>query len=93
MRTRQSIMHRTEVLLEEHQYRQLKEESARTGRSIGDLVRDAVSARYATGTSRDLMDACDASFGAWSRRGVDGREYVEQIREGLGDRLRDLDWD
>jgi hypothetical protein len=86
-------MHRTQVLLEEHQYRQLKDESARTGRSIGDLVRDAISTKYSTGTSRDLLEAIDGSFAAWSQLHADGQEYVERIREGLGERLRELGWD
>jgi len=38
-------MHRTQVLLEEESYARLREESARTGRSIGDLVREAVAQR------------------------------------------------
>jgi len=38
-------MHRTQVLLEEESYARLREESARTGRSIGDLVRGAVAQR------------------------------------------------
>lgn len=36
-------MHRTQVLLDEWQYQQLKVVSEREGRSIGSLVRDAVT--------------------------------------------------
>ncbi|MGI8874354.1 MAG: ribbon-helix-helix protein, CopG family, partial [Egibacteraceae bacterium] len=39
-------MHRTQVLLEPESYEQLKAESQRTGRSIGDLVREVVAERY-----------------------------------------------
>ena len=38
-------MHRTQVLLEEHQYRRLKREAQNSGRSIGDLVREAIDER------------------------------------------------
>ncbi|MGQ0775428.1 MAG: ribbon-helix-helix domain-containing protein [Pseudonocardiales bacterium] len=39
-------MHRTRVLLEDEQYEHLKEQSARTGRSIGKLIRKAMGGSY-----------------------------------------------
>lgn len=87
------IMHRTQVLLEEQQYRRLKEESARTGRSIGELVREAIDLEYGDHSRDALLEALDDSYGAWADRPIDGAEYVETIREGLGDRLRELGWD
>ena len=49
------IMHRTQILLEERQYEMLKARAEREGRSISDLVREAVDAmlgRARTGATR-----------------------------------------
>lgn len=87
-------MHRTQVMLEEHQYEQLKRESESTGRSIGDLVRQAIDERY--GSSQDrLWAALEASRGAWADRDDigDGAEYVEGVRnQSVNDRLQRLGW-
>jgi len=85
-------MHRTQLLLEEHQYRRLKQESARSGRSIGDLVREAIDARFGTASRGALREAIEASSGAWASLEVDGRGYVERVRQGLGGRLAELGW-
>lgn len=82
-------------MLEEEQYQRLKAESARTGRSIGELVRDAIDARWSRTSTEELRAAFEASAGAWSDLDVDGETYVERIRSGhgLGERLRELGWD
>jgi len=88
-------MHRTQVLLEEHQYRRLKRESESSGRSIGELVREAIDAKYRPSQQR-MWDALKASRGAWADREDigDGAEYVERIRnQSIDDRLRDVGWD
>ena len=82
-------------MLEEHQYERLKRESEATGRSIGDLVRQAIDELY--GGSQDrLWAALEASRGAWSDRDDigDGAEYVERIRsQSVNERLQRLGWD
>ena len=88
-------MHRTQVMLEEHQYRRLKRESESSGRSIGDLVREAIDDKYRPSQER-MWAALKASRGAWADRDDigDGAEYVERIRnQSINDRLRDLGWD
>ena len=88
-------MHRTQVLLEEHQYRRLKLESASSGRSIGELVREAIDHKYRPSQER-MWSALEASWGAWvDREDIgDGAEYVERIRrQSIDDRLRELGWD
>ena len=88
-------MHRTQVMLEEHQYRRLKRESASSGRSIGELVREAIDDKYQPSQER-MWAALKASRGAWASRNDvgDGAEYVERIRDqSLNDRLRELGWD
>jgi hypothetical protein len=86
-------MHRTQIMLTEAQYLRLKEESERLGRSIGDLVRSAVEEVYETSQER-LKRALRDSRGAWADRDDigDGAEYVERIRQPLGERLQGLDW-
>ena len=88
-------MHRTQVMLEEHQYRRLKRESESSGRSIGELVREAIDHKYRPSQER-MWAALRASRGAWAGRADigDGAEYVESIRnQSLDDRLRELGWD
>lgn len=86
-------MHRTQISLDDLQYQRLKSESERTGRSIADLVREAVDDKFQTG-SRRAWRALRASRGSWADRddiGA-GAEYVEQIRQPMGDRLGGLGW-
>lgn len=87
-------MHRTQIMLDELQYHQLKAESERTGRSIADLVREAVDEKFRT-SSDHAWQALLASHGAWADRDDigTGAEYVAQIRQPLGERLRELGWD
>jgi Ribbon-helix-helix protein, copG family len=87
-------MHRTQVMLEEHQYARLKRESESTGRSIGELVREAIDEKYAPSQDR-VWAALKASRGAWADRDDigDAAEYVEKIRsETINDRLKRLGW-
>lgn len=89
-------MHRTQILLEDDQYEQLKEEAARTGRSIGELVRTALDAQYGAAARRArLLAALEATAGTADPEdfdGLDGEEYVERIRPGIGHRMRRLGW-
>jgi predicted DNA-binding protein len=87
-------MHRTQVMLEEHQYRRLKRESESTGRSIGELVREAIDEKYGESQER-LWKALEASRGAWADRDdIDEVvEYVESLRKpSINERLRELGW-
>jgi hypothetical protein len=81
---------RTQITLTDEQYGLLKHESQRTGVSLSELVRRAVTSLY--GTRRRSGDGFAESFGAWKDRDFDGAEYVERIRgPGLGYRLRKLE--
>jgi plasmid stability protein len=80
-------------MLDDQQYDRLRLESARTGRSIADLVREAVDARFRADRDQVWQALLD-SHGAWADRediGT-GEEYVERIRQPLADRLRELGW-
>jgi Ribbon-helix-helix protein, copG family len=82
------MAHRTQITLTDAQYEALRRESARTGLSLAELVRRALSAHSRTG-GPDSSRALDASFGCWTDRDLDGAEYVERLRPGLGQRLLD----
>lgn len=84
-------MHRTQILLEDEQYELLKDEAARTGRSIGELVRKAVAEKYGASARRARLRAAFAAAAGSAEPddfdGLDGEEYVERMRPGLGPRL------
>lgn len=85
-----ATMHRTQVLLEQERYEQLKEEANRTGLSIGQLIRQALAEKYGRKHRQDaLLRALDESAGAWSDLEIDGEEYVERLRPGLEARWRE----
>ncbi len=72
-----------QIVLEDDQYRRLAAASARTGASIGALVRRAVDVAHRP--ARDpagVAAALEASFGAWDDLDVDGEHYVERLRTG-----------
>lgn len=76
-------MLRTQISLPEQLRRVLDEESARTGKSMAALIREAVTAVYRPGRSmQDDLDAIDEAFGGWADRDVDGAAYVRQLRSG-----------
>ena len=83
-------MLRTQVSLGEDERRLLDEEAARSGLSMSELVRRAVTATYGGMRSAELdLARLQRSAGAWDRHDdVDGEAYVEQLRSGR--RLDDL---
>lgn len=88
-------MHRTQILLEDDQYERLKAESVRTGRSIGELVRAAVADKYHDRQREALLRALRASRGIADESdfdGLDGEEYVEQIRRRWSQRWVERGW-
>lgn len=76
-------MRRTQISLTSEERRVLDAESARTGRSIAALIRDAVEAVYGTGRSSDddLADMRRA-FGSWKGHDLDSAAWVDQLRSG-----------
>jgi hypothetical protein len=80
------MSHRTQIMLPDDLRAAVAQESARTGLSLAEIVRQALAHRYRserTGASAAIAKAA----GAWSRRELDGAAYVEQLRPGLGRRI------
>ncbi len=76
-------MNRTQISLTEDDRRLLDEQSARTGRSISDLIRRAVQIVY--GQERSATEdvaRMRRGFGSWQNHAVDGEEWVELRRSG-----------
>jgi 23S rRNA U2552 (ribose-2'-O)-methylase RlmE/FtsJ len=81
-------MHRTQVTLTDSQYARLKDESAKSGRSLAELVRRALDERYESVSKSDRLRLLDSAFGAWKDRSESGAEFVERVRSGTARRLR-----
>lgn len=81
------MSHRTQIILTDSQYASLMHEADRTGLSLAELVRRAVSREYGFPDPTALLAALTESFGAWEGDTPDGAEYVKRLRPGLQARL------
>lgn len=81
------MSHRTQITLTDAQYARLRDESARTGVGLAELVRRALAATYGGGSHQAVGEVLQATFGAWSERDIDGEEYVDRLRRGMARRL------
>jgi hypothetical protein len=81
-------MHRTQITLTDAQYARLREESARSGRSLAEIVRRALDARDRAAPQADRLRLLDSAFGAWAHREESGAAFVERVRSGTARRLR-----
>jgi predicted DNA-binding protein len=77
------IMQRTQISLMAEERRALDAESARTGKSLSALIREAVEAIYGTmRSSSDDLDLMRQAFGSWSDHNEDGASFVDKFRSG-----------
>jgi hypothetical protein len=76
-------MQRTQISLTAEERQALNAASARTGKSISALIRDAVETVYgAERSADDDLAAMRRGFGAWKDREQDGAEWVDHLRSG-----------
>lgn len=77
------IMRRTQIYLTDEQGVLLERRSRATGRTISDLIREAIDAAYVRGrqASRGARERLARSTaGAWAQFPETGSEYVERVR-------------
>jgi hypothetical protein len=82
------MAHRTQIMISDHQYRVLRQESERSGVSLAELVRRALERSYGELSLGDRLAALDRSFGSWEEEpGEDRSAYSRELRPGLDHRL------
>jgi predicted DNA-binding protein len=79
------MLRRTQIYLEERQRRKLDRVAKRTRRTMSELIREAIDARYSATPKEDFLDALRAgAFGVWKERSDLGPTdaYLRQLRRG-----------
>ncbi|CAN5315544.1 ribbon-helix-helix domain-containing protein [soil metagenome] len=84
------VVHRTQIYLDDDEHALLARMSARTGASRSELIRRAVRAQYGGQTPQSRLAAVRSSAGLWRDRAGTGAEYVEELRDGLDERLAQI---
>ena len=77
------IMRRTQIYLTDAHGRLLQDRRRASGRTISQLIRDAIDATYASGrrlSQDERLRIARRAAGAWADRDETGTEYVERIR-------------
>lgn len=85
------IMRRTQIYLTEAQGRLLEGRSKATGRTISELIRDAIDAAYATERRKsrpERVRIARAAAATWPELAETGAQYVERIRGNRSARLQ-----
>jgi predicted transcriptional regulator len=79
------VMRRTQIYLDDQQRRKLEGVAKRTHRTLSDLIREAIDARYAATPKEDFLEALrSGAFGVWKERKDLGTTdaYVRRQRRG-----------
>ena len=85
------IMRRTQIYLTEAQGRLLESRSKSTGRTISELIREAIDAAYASGrqaSRAERVRIARRAAAAWSDIAETGAQYVDRIRGNRRGRLQ-----
>ena len=78
-------MKRTQIYLDDLQRRKLDRVAKRTHRTVSELIREAIDARYAATPKEDFLEALrTGAFGVWKERHDLGPtdSYVRRVRRG-----------
>lgn len=84
------VVHRTQIYLDDEEADLLAEATSRTGASRSELIRRAVRAQYGGRALEQRLAALHGSAGSWHGRAQSGREYVEELRRPLSERLDEV---
>ena len=79
------VMRRTQIYLDDQQRRKLERVAKRTHRTLSDLIREAIDARYTATPKEDFLEALrSGAFGVWKERKDLGTTdaYVRRQRRG-----------
>jgi len=79
------VMRRTQIYLDDAQRRKLDRVAKRTRRTVSDLIREAIDARYAATPGEEFLEGLRAgAFGVWKERDDLGKTdaYVRRQRRG-----------
>ncbi len=79
------MMRRTQIYLDDRQRRKLDRVAKRTRRTVSDLIREAIDARYAATPKEEFLEALRAgAFGVWKKRSDLGPTdaYLRRVRRG-----------
>lgn len=79
------MLRRTQIYLEDRQRRKLDRVAKRTRRTMSELIREAIDARYTATPKEDFLDALrTGAFGVWKKRSDLGPTdaYLRQVRRG-----------
>ena len=79
------VMRRTQIYLDDQQRRKLERVAKRTHRTLSELIREAIDARYAATPKEDFLEALrSGAFGVWKERKDLGTTdaYVRRQRRG-----------
>lgn len=79
------VMRRTQIYLDDRQRRKLDQVAKRTRRTVSELIREAIDARYAATPKEDFLAALRAgAFGVWKQRPdlEPTDSFVRRVRRG-----------
>lgn len=79
------MMRRTQIYLDDAQRRKLNRVAKRTHRTVSELIREAIDARYGGNPKEEFLQALLAgAFGVWKDRSELGStdRYVRALRRG-----------
>jgi len=91
MYTAYIVMRRTQIYLDDRHRRKLDRVAKRTHRTVSDLIREAIDARYAATPREDFLEALrTGAFGVWKERNDLGRTDAYVRRQRRGSRINQI---
>ncbi len=76
------IMHRTQIYIDDDEWKALKELSSKGKKTVSDLIRSAIAAVYFSERKLDFECALDDMSGLWSDRSIDSEQFIRNLRTG-----------